>query len=227
MPQHPSNMIVDALAQLEADEKIISDQARRILEAHDRDLYGFDFLAIAAVNRSLALSVGFRTLVRHQNLICAGAILRLQLDTALRIFAGFIVENPHDFALSIIEGEHIRRMKDRKGCSMTDHYLVTELARKFPEYQWIKSVYEKTSNYIHFSDTHIFSMLDRGNYKDWSGHRIVIGPLDNDIPDNIYYDAITTFHNSTEILVRLIEGWIFTKDNPEKISAMKISCDDT
>ncbi len=227
MPQHPSSMIEAALAQLEDDEKVISDQGRRMLEASNRGLYGFDLLAIAAINRSLALSNGFRTLVRDQNLICAGAILRLQLDTALRIFAGFIVNNPHDFAVEVIEGKRIDKMKDQNSHRMTDNYLVTQLARKFPEYQWIKSVYKKTSNYIHFSDTHFFSTLDRDNREDQPGYRIAIQPRDNDIPDNIYHDAIATFHNSTEILVRLIEGWIFTKDNPEKISAMKTPRDDT
>ena len=220
-------MIVAALVQLEDDEKVILDQAHRMLEAYDRNLYEFDLLAIAAIKRSLALSVGFRTLVRDQDLTCAGAILRLQLDTALRIFAGFIVDNPHDFAMAVIQGERINKMKDQNGRLMTDHYLVTQLAQKFPEYQWIKSVYERTSNYIHFSDTHFFSTLDRDNREDQSGHRIAIQPRDNDIPDNIYHDAIATFHNSTEILVRLIEGWIFTKDNPEKISAIKASRDDT
>lgn len=41
------------------------------------------------------------------------------------------------------------------------------------------------------------------------------------------YNAIKTFHNSTEILVRFIEGWIITKDNPEKIVAMKSQRNDT
>ena len=198
-----------------------------MLEAYGRALYGFDLLAIAAAKRSIALSVGFRTMIRDQNLICAGAILRLQLDTALRIFAGFIVDNPHDFAIAVIEGKRINKMKDQNGRFMTDHYLVTELVRKYPEYQWIKSTYEETSNYIHFSDTHFFSTLDRDNHEDQPGLRITIEARDNGIPDNIYHNAITTFHNSTEILVRFIEGWIFTKDNPEKISAMKTSRDDT
>ena len=227
MPQHPSRKIVDALAQLVVNEKFILDQAQRMLKAYDCALYGFDLLAIAAAKRSIALSVGFRSMVSDQNLICAGAILRLQLDTALRIFAGFIVDDPHDFAIAVIEGKRINQMKDQNGRLMTDHYLITELARKYPEYQWIKSTYKETSNYIHFSDTHFFSTLDRDTREDQTGFRIMIGPRDNDIPDDIYEDAITTFHNSTEILVRLIEGWIFTKGNPEKISAMKTQRDDT
>ena len=227
MSQQPSQKLVDALTQLEVNEKLILDQAHRMLKAYNRALYGFDLLAVAAAKRSLALSVGFRTMVRDQNLICAGAILRLQLDTALRIFAGFIVDNPHDFAIEVIEGKRINKIKDQNGRPMTDHYLVTQLARKYPEYQWIKSTYKETSNYIHFSDTHFFSALDRGSHEGQPGFRIAIGARDNDIPDNVYLNAIKTFHNSTGILVRFIEGWIITKDNPEKIVAMKSQRNDT
>ena len=226
IPKHPSQKLVGALTQLEDNEKLILDQAHRMLEAYDRALYGFDLLAIAAARRSLALSVGFRTMVRDQNLICAGAILRLQLDTAIRIFAGFIVDDPHDFAIAVIEGKRINRIKDQNGHPMTDHHLVTELAREYPEYQWIDSTYKETSNYIHFSDTHFFSTLDRGNHEGQPGFRIAIGARDNDIPDDVYLNAVTTFHKSTEILVRLIEGWIYTKDNPDKITAMKTQRDD-
>ena len=197
-----------------------------MLEAYDHAMYQFDFLAIAAAKRSIALSAGFRTMVRDQNLICAGAILRLQLDTALRIFAGFIVDNPHDFAIAVIEGKRINKMKDQNGRPMTDRYLVTELARQYPEYQWIESTYKETSNYIHFSDTHFFSALDGVNHEGQPEFRIAIGARDNDIPDDVYLNAIATFHKSTEILVRFIEGWIYTKDNPEKITAMKTQRDD-
>ena len=227
MPQHPSKNLVSALAQLEINEKFILDQAQRTLEAYDCALYGFDLLAIAAAKRSIALSVGFRTMVRDQNLMCAGAILRLQLDTALRILAGFIIDDPHDFAIAVIEGKRINKMEDQNGDRMTDHYLITELARKYPDNKWIKSTYKETSNYIHFSDTHFFSTLDRDNAENLPGFSIATGARDNSIPDNIYHNAITTFHNSTEILVRFIEGWIFAKDNPEKVSTMKTQRDDT
>ena len=128
------------------------------------------------------------------------------------------------FALAVLEGQHINKMKDRDGHAMHDSYLVTKLAREYP---WIKSVYEKTSNYIHLSNTHIFSMSVRRNHEDRSGHRLAIGPRDKDIPDDIYLQAITTFRDSTGILARYIERWIFTKANPEKISAMKTPCDNT
>ena len=96
-------------------------------------------------------------MIRDQNFICAGALLRLQLDTALRIMAGFIVEEPHKFADAVMAGSRINRMKDREGKRMTDRYLVTKMSKNFPG---VETVYEQTSNYIHFSNIHILSMSD-------------------------------------------------------------------
>ena len=67
-----------------------------------------------------------------RNLICAGALLRLQLDTALRFYAAFRVEKPHDFALAVLDGKRVRDLKDLDGQKMTDDYLVRKLGASFP-----------------------------------------------------------------------------------------------
>lgn len=221
MTQHPSDSIEAALADLEADEEAMLNRAANMIQAYDGAVYEFDLLANGAVNRSLALSAGFRALIRDQNLICAGALLRLQLDTALRFFAGFIVDKPQDFAIAVLKGEHIRKMKDQNGQFMTDRYLVTQLTK---EYSWVDPVYEKTSGYVHMSDTHIISTFDGIN----RGNRsigIKIGWRDKDLPDSVYLEAIAAFRESTKILARYIDGWIFTKANPDTVTKMKAACD--
>ncbi len=126
-------------------EKTQIDLAKRMVGCHDSSLYAVDLLMSAAINRSLSLSKGFSTLIQDKNLICAGAILRLQIDTAMRIFAGTLVEDSNQFAIDVISGKHIRNMRDRDGNNMTDKYLVGKLSDIYP---WLTSVYEKTSGYI-------------------------------------------------------------------------------
>ncbi|MXW15278.1 MAG: hypothetical protein F4120_04665 [Rhodothermaceae bacterium] len=210
MPNHPSDKISSVLDRLEKTEKLLLNAVPNILTADDHKLYAFDFLANAALKRSVALSSGFRTLICDQNFTCAGALIRLQLDTALRFMAGFIVENPHEFATAVMEGNRINKMKDRDGECMTDRYLVNKMSEK---YSWVGSVYEQTSNYIHFSDTHIFSMSDGKNDSDET-YSISIGIKDSNISDEEYLGAILIFHNITGILMSYIEGWIATKGNP-------------
>ena len=211
MSQFPLDAIETALVALEADENETLDRSVRMLQAYGGALYGFDFLASAALNRSLALSSGFRAMIRERNLICAGGLVRLQLDTALRFFTGFIVNEPHDFAIKVLEGNRIDRMKDRHGTLMTDRYLVTQLKKEYP---WVESVYEGGSGYVHLSATHIFSTFDHDYYEQEGKHRIKIGSRDQQFPDDVYLETIETFGECTKILARCIEGWIFTKDNP-------------
>ena len=160
----------------------------------------------------MALSSGFRTLILERNLVCAGPLVRLQLDTSLRLFAGFIVEKPHDFAIEVFKGKHIRRMKDKDGNFMTDRYLVEKLAKQYP---WIEPVYERASDYVHLSGTHILSSVDIID-KETGVMGMKASFLDKPFSDDIYIDAINAFRQCTRIVVIYIEGWIWTKNNPGK-----------
>ena len=217
MSKHPSAAIEAVLAKVEADEKVMLGLAANMIKAYGGAIYGFDFLAIGAANRSLALSAGFCSMIRERNLICAGALLRLQLDTSLRMFAGFIVENPHEFAIAVLDGKRIPRMKDRYGNLMTDRHLVIQLAEEYP---FVQSVYDKTSDYVHMSGTHIHSTLEDmdGDQHEFS---IKIGSRDKIFSDTVYIDAVNTFRECTKILARYLEGWTWTKNNPEKVTQLK------
>ena len=211
MSEFPSDAIERALAAIEADEAKALDRSVRMLQAYGGALYGFDLLANAALNRSLALSSGFRAMIRERNLICAGAMVRLQLDTALRFSAGFLVNEPHDFAIKVLEDHRIDRMKDRHGTPMTDRHLVAQLKKEYP---WVESVYEGGSGYIHLSATHIFSTFDYNHYEQEGKRKFKIGSRDQQFPDDVYLETIETFGECTKILARYIEGWIYSKDNP-------------
>ena len=150
-------------------------------------------------------------MIRERNLICAGALVRLQLDTALRFSAGFTVSKPHEFALMVLDGERIDKMKDRNGKRMTDRHLLSQLTK---EYSWVEDVYEGGSGYVHLSATHIFSTFDRKYYEEEAKHRIRISSRDQEFPDEVYLETIETYKECTNILKNYIEGWIFTKENP-------------
>ena len=125
-----------SLSRLEALEKSQLGLAKNMIEAYGGSMYAMDLFISGALNRSLALSDGFRGLVKSKNLICAGAILRLQIDTAIRIFAGTLVEDTNKFVNDVLKGKHIRNFKDRDGNRMTDRYLVTKLSDEYP---WLPS----------------------------------------------------------------------------------------
>lgn len=192
----------------------------QMFEVFGGALYGMDLLAAGALNRSKAHIAGFRHLVEGKNLICAGVLLRLQLDTALRFHASFLVEQPHEFALAVLGGKRVRDLKDRDGRKMTDAYLVEKLGQEF---EWVPRVYERTSGYVHFSATHLMSAMSLTEGTSDSDHSITIKITaeDKPLPAWLYIEAVDAFRAATEILLRYVHGWVFTKANPELVQKWK------
>lgn len=209
-----------SIAMLDNLDKAHLELGRQMFEAFGGAMYGMDLLAAGALNRSKAHIAGFRHLVQVKNLICAGALLRLQLDTALRFHAAFLVEQPHEFAVAVLGGERVRNLKDRDGKKMTDAYLVEKLGREF---DWVPRVYERSSGYVHLSATHLLSAMGPTECAADSEQSISIkiAAEDKPLPVWIYIEAVDAFRAATDILLRYVHGWVFTKANPELVQQWK------
>jgi len=85
------------------------------------------------------------------------SLLRIQLDTFIRFHALAISKDSNKFVNDILDGRHIRNMKDKDGNKMTDGYLVDLLSYEYP---WLKDVYKNLSGYIHFSGNHLFRSVE-------------------------------------------------------------------
>ena len=198
-------------------EKCLLDVGLRMLSAYGGKLYPLDLLAMGVLKRSLSLCHGFVRLIEDVNFTCAGPLVRLQLDNALRYFAAFLVSDPHDFASHIISGKSVRQYKDRSGAKLTDKHLVEELSKEYP---WVNKVYGETSKLIHLTDEHIFSVLKLDEESDRSA-KLEFGALDDDIPEAAYLEATEAFIAATEVSIVYLEGWIFTKNNPQLVADLK------
>jgi hypothetical protein len=205
-----------SLARLERLDEAHFELGKQMFEAFGGAVYGMDLLAAGALNRSQAHIAGFRQLVDGKNLICAGALLRLQLDTALRFYAAFLVERPHEFALAVLGGRRVPDLKDRDGRKMNDAYLVGKLGREF---DWVPRVYDRTSGYVHLSATHLMSAMGpaEGTSDSDRTMTIKISAEDTVLPAWIYIEAVDAFRAATDILLRYVHGWVFTKVNPELV----------
>ena len=108
-------------------------------------------------------------------------------------------------------------MKDREGKRMTDHYLVSQMAKRYP---WDKRVYKIASGYVHMSETHILSTLDPIDL-DSGIVGIKIRSHDQPLSDDTHIDAIRTFRQCSKIFALHLEDWTITKNSPEKIPLLK------
>ena len=61
-------------------------------------------LLLAAAKRSIALPEGFTAMIRARNFHAAAPMVRMQLDTALRVAALRFVSDPHAYAAAVMEG---------------------------------------------------------------------------------------------------------------------------
>ena len=100
-----------------------TDLLGRILEADNRSLYGVDLVVIAVMQRSISLIDGFTKMVEDRNYLCSNALLRLQLDNIIRLYACWLVDDPHAIALVLLEGKPLYKVKSRENKPLSDSYF--------------------------------------------------------------------------------------------------------
>jgi hypothetical protein len=201
------------LAELRArrDEHLILGTA--FLAPRGSALYKLDLLAIAVLDRSLALLRGFCDLVEGSNMIAAAPLLRCQVDNGLRFFASTLVQIPHDFAEKVAKGIAVKKIKDRSGKLMMDAYLVDRLAAQVP---WVKSLYAQASGYVHLSEQHILNTVGIPDHEGMT--TIGITGQDGSVwTEQRYLEAIEAFDYSTSLVLELLEQWSQARGTPPKV----------
>src|SRR5690606_9283245 len=112
--------------ELVAAEVKVRQALRRAALAAGGSMFPLDFLAWAAAKRTAALTHAFILLLEADNYSTAGALVRLQLDTALRFRAAWLVDDPHDFAMKVLSGTRVDRLRHRNGKRLTDSLLASD-----------------------------------------------------------------------------------------------------
>lgn len=166
-------------------------------------LYTMDFLAVAVLNRSLALTRGFCDLIESQNFLAAVPLIRLQLDSCLRFSAALSTPNPNEVADKVLSGVSIRNLRDRDGDKMNDANLKRKLTEKYP---WVSKVYENTSGFVHLSEKHIFNALHVEN-REARTVLLKVGEKDAFVPQWAYLEAVNAFKRITVTLLGLVKAW--------------------
>lgn len=198
-PAEQSPAVIAALEELMAlDADII---ATGHLVFHDRVLLP-DLFVAAVLNRSLQLLHGFSDLVRARNYLSATPLFRLQLDNAIRLWAGTLVPSFDDFVTDVLRGKRIDHMPTKNSQQMTDTYLVKSLANHFNLPKLVEA-YKHASGFVHLSGQHMFAT----NRVD--GERITggISRLDLTTPVPEWLDLISGFSDATNMVVSLTSAW--------------------
>ena len=166
--------------------------------------YKADQLAIAVLDRSLALLRGFCDLVESRNMIAAAPLLRCQLDSGLRLFAASLVGDPHEFAWQLRTGTAVRKIKDRDGKEMTDAYLVQKAQEHWP---WVPTIYKQACGYVHFSDKHVLNSIPPTHDENGFTTIKISGYDGPEWTEELYLQAIEAFDEITTMVLGLVAGW--------------------
>lgn len=195
------------LARLRDQGDEIKQLGMRVLGTAGANMYKMDLLVIGTVKRHLSTSSGFQALVEAQNLLCARALLRMQIDTALRFSAAWLVTDPNEFASKVLEGERIDKFKDKDGEKLRDAYLVEKRKQQYP---WLPAVYANLSGYIHFSSAHIFDSVAS---LDEETRRVtfVISEKDTKFPEFSWTEVMDCFSDATDFLMNYLSGYAASK----------------
>jgi hypothetical protein len=169
----------------------------------DASLWILDFLMIGALKRSLSLASGLEAMMDSKNMVCARALVRMQLDTVSRIFGYMYVDDPEETARLVIGGAHLRTLKSRDGKSLTDAYLVARLAQQHP---WVQRVYEFTSGYVHFSERQVFDSVHSSEDENRT-ISFEVSHIDSKFPEESWEEVAACFNHLTEILVAALNEY--------------------
>lgn len=153
--------------------------------------------------RTLAQTRAFKQCVEDRNSLVATALLRLQLDTVLRLYALFWVADPNAFSEEVFNGKQIDRLKAADGEQMKDKYLRDKL---FVRYPWVETVYKQTSSSIHFSSRHILESFEINDAETGSG-MLQLGPNKPNQPIEEYADCLAAFQHINMIIVAAVQDW--------------------
>lgn len=207
MSQEHSKHVRELLALLEQDRDSMLLAGQRLFGEPNAPIFGLDLLAYGAIKRNLSTTSAIAQMVAGWNMVCARSLLRVHIDTALRFSAAWFVEQPHDFALKVIGGHRIDKLKDQGGRRFTDAHLVEIHAAEYP---WLPRVYESLSGYIHFSGSHVFDSVVKLSNEDM---RVFfdVSATDLKFPEFSWAEVLDCTHEATGMLSKYLDGYIFTK----------------
>jgi hypothetical protein len=181
---------------------------QEILAADRGNLFGIDFVVVAVIQRSLSLIDGFTAMVERRNPLCAAPLLRLQLDSVMRLYACSLVDDPHLIALRLLEGQPLRKVKSKDGHSLTDKYLHEEVSKLYP---WASRVYNATSAFVHLSMPHMLSPVTSFDDQSRTMKMKIGGMPGREWKETEMMESIEVFMEATTSLLHLCYSWLATK----------------
>lgn len=184
------------------------DLAELTVTAADGALYMPDFLVMAMLQRSYSVVEALIDAVDSYNVHAAAPLLRLQLDNLFRAHYAASGADVDELTRRVLEGEEFRKIRDSEGKNLNDGRLKDLAAAAHP---WARSVYDKTSGWVHLSLNHILATVQCSE----ESELFISVPLaPHVIPETLWREIYDAAIKATEELLEYIREWAARKGMP-------------
>ncbi|PWE52997.1 hypothetical protein DEM27_28350 [Metarhizobium album] len=172
-----------------------------------------EWFSLAAVVKTTSNAHAFGLLVESRNTIAASALIRMQIETAMRMFGLTLVEDVEEAGAMLMNGEKYSALRMRDGRTrLVDKLLHQELAKL---YAWVSEAYEDASAFVHLDRVNIgfkVTWLDSGGYYNLNG-------IDRNRPDEQYHHLVDTFYIALRMTRDLLRDFLQTRPQPAERQA--------
>lgn len=163
-----------------------------------------DLYALAVIHRAHMLNHGLLLLVEQRNILAGAALLRMQLDSGLRFGAVSTLPNPHEIALSVLDGNNLDTIKyPGTKEKMRDGYL-----RKLLNDPGFDRAYEWASDHIHLSKTHALHVMTAAQQDSQGLWSFPLGPKARTVPESAFVDLLENHLAAGAMIFRAVKKWI-------------------
>ena len=184
----------------------------RFLTIDDVGFFTIDIFLVGVAQRSYHLVDGFLGAFDEWNVTAAAPMIRMQIDSLVRVAYFATAPSADRIAMDVIAGVEFRHMKDTTGKKLTDFRLVELAADTHP---WVKPVYEGTSGWVHLSPAHVHNAWKVGEADDGTVSLTGAIPMrPENIPLNGLLEMIGAMIQATEELFGYFESWESRKGLP-------------
>ncbi len=161
------------------------------------------WFVLAAINKTASLTHAFCALTRAKNTMVAASLIRLQLDTAMRMFGLSLVTDVECAGTLLMNDGSYRKLRSRDGEWLTDALLHRKLNEHYPG---LSDAYEATSAYVHLSAMHIKTGLT--GRPGTSTLFFDLTGTDDSRPDEWFAELVDSFDQATTLTGELIEDFM-------------------
>lgn len=191
------------------------DLSRRFLAAADGGLYEIDLFLAATMARSYSLVDGFINAFDSWNPVVAAPLLRMQIDSLVRVAYMAAAPAADEVARHVIGGGEFRTLKDAGGKKLNDYRLLEHVRAAHP---WIDDVYKATSGWVHLSPAHLWAtwQLGEDGAKD-TGDMAISGAIPirpEQIPLSAMQELLEAMIKATAELFAYVQAWERRKGLP-------------